>query len=122
MLNKPSFSILQNARYALEGFVDVFQNETSFKWQIVLFLGLCFLVFFLNFSFEIRALLLFITFLPPISETINSSIERTVDLVTKEFHPLAKKAKDMGSLIVFLSLICTATVWIFCLFNYFFKD
>ncbi len=35
-------------------------------------------------------------------ELINSSIENLVDLVTEEFHPLAKKAKDMAAAAVFI--------------------
>lgn len=36
-------------------------------------------------------------------ELVNSALERTVDLVTKERHPLAKQAKDMaaGAVLVF---------------------
>ncbi|MDS9201602.1 diacylglycerol kinase family protein [Streptococcus pneumoniae] len=34
---------------------------------------------------------------------VNSALERTVDLVTRERHPLAKQAKDMaaGAVLVF---------------------
>lgn len=35
-------------------------------------------------------------------ELINSSLENLVDLVTEEFHPLAKKAKDMAAAAVFI--------------------
>lgn len=35
-------------------------------------------------------------------ELINSSIENLVDLVTEEYHPLAKKAKDMAAAAVFI--------------------
>ncbi|MFP3321522.1 diacylglycerol kinase family protein [Planococcus sp. SIMBA_160] len=36
-------------------------------------------------------------------ELVNSALERTVDLVTEERHPLAKQAKDMaaGAVLVF---------------------
>ncbi len=39
------------------------------------------------------------------AETLNTAIERTVDLVTEDFHPLAKRAKDIGA----------ASVFIFCI-------
>lgn len=35
-------------------------------------------------------------------EVINSAIERTVDLITEEFHPLAKRAKDMAAAAVLI--------------------
>ncbi|MBB6445988.1 undecaprenol kinase [Bacillus benzoevorans] len=39
-------------------------------------------------------------------ELVNTAIERTVDLVTEEFHPLAKQAKDIaaGAVLVYAIL------------------
>lgn len=42
-------------------------------------------------------------------ELVNTAIESTVDLVTKEYHPLAKKAKDIASAAEFV-LAITSTV------------
>jgi diacylglycerol kinase (ATP) len=47
-----------------------------------------------------------------ISEAINSSIERVVDLVTLEHHPMAGRAKDIGSTVVLLSIIVFIIVWV----------
>ena len=46
-----------------------------------------------------------------ISEAINSSIERVVDLVTLEHHPMAGRAKDVGSTIVFLRIGLFIVTW-----------
>jgi diacylglycerol kinase (ATP) len=46
-----------------------------------------------------------------LAETINSAIERVVDLITLEHHAMAKRAKDMGSTIVFLSIFIFIIVW-----------
>lgn len=43
-------------------------------------------------------------------ELINSSIENLVDLVTDEFHPLAKKAKDMAAAAVFIFSIVSIII------------
>ncbi len=43
-------------------------------------------------------------------ELINSSIENLVDLVTEEFHPLAKKAKDMAAAAVFFLSIVSVII------------
>jgi diacylglycerol kinase (ATP) len=51
-------------------------------------------------------------FLVLIAEAINSAIERVVDLVTKEYHPMAGRAKDVGSSIVFLSIVHAFIMWI----------
>ncbi|XSZ47202.1 diacylglycerol kinase [Francisella noatunensis] len=39
------------------------------------------------------------------AEIINRAIERVVDLVTTDYHILAKKAKDAGSALVFVSFV-----------------
>ncbi len=35
-------------------------------------------------------------------EIMNTAIERTVDMVTREYHPLAKRAKDIAAAAVFI--------------------
>jgi diacylglycerol kinase (ATP) len=54
--------------------------------------------------------------LVPIVELLNSSIEATVDRISLEKHDLAKRAKDIGSAAVFLSLVNLAIVWLIILF------
>lgn len=48
-------------------------------------------------------------------ELMNTAIERVVDLVTEEFHPLAKQAKDLaaGAVLVFALGSVVAAVLIF---------
>ncbi len=46
-----------------------------------------------------------------IVETINSSIEAVTDKASPERHPLAKKAKDIGSAAVLLTRIFAALCW-----------
>jgi diacylglycerol kinase (ATP) len=50
-----------------------------------------------------------------IVELINSAIEATVDRVSIEHHPLAKRAKDIGSAAVFVALLNVLFVWGFVL-------
>ena len=46
-----------------------------------------------------------------IVELLNSAIEATVDRISIEDHDLAKRAKDIGSSAVMLSLINVVIVW-----------
>jgi diacylglycerol kinase (ATP) len=55
-------------------------------------------------------------FLPMIAEIINSAIERVVDLNTLEFHPIAKKAKDIGSLVVLINFLFMFLIWGFVIY------
>ena len=47
----------------------------------------------------------------PLAEAINSAIERVVDLVTLEHHDMAGRAKDVGSAVVFLSILIFIITW-----------
>ena len=46
-----------------------------------------------------------------IVELLNSAIEAVVDRVSAELHPLSKRAKDIGSAAVMLSLITCGLLW-----------
>jgi len=52
-----------------------------------------------------------------IVELLNSAIETVVDRVSPELHPLSKRAKDIGSAAVFMSLVNVAAVWALVLFG-----
>jgi diacylglycerol kinase (ATP) len=44
-------------------------------------------------------------------ELLNSAIEATVDRISFENHRLAKRAKDIGSAAVMLTLLNAALIW-----------
>ncbi len=114
-LNKPKHSLFKNGIYALEGFIDITKNETSFKWQLLLLSVMGLVAWILPLNFGYSSILFISLFLPILAEITNSSIERVVDLVTTDYHILAKQAKDVGATLVLMSLIVTALVWIFTL-------
>ncbi|CAD2076081.1 diacylglycerol kinase family protein [Phocicoccus pinnipedialis] len=45
-----------------------------------------------------------------ILEALNTALEETIDLVTKEYHPLAKHVKDISALAVLLACIYAVVV------------
>jgi diacylglycerol kinase (ATP) len=110
-LNKPKHNLFRNGIYALEGFVDIVKNETSFKWQLLMLFVMGVLAWILPISFAHSSILFISLFIPVLAEVINSAIERVVDLVTVDYHILAKQAKDVGATIVLLSLIVMALIW-----------
>jgi diacylglycerol kinase (ATP) len=59
-----------------------------------------------------RALLIGSVILVLIVELINAAVEATVDRISFEHHRLAKRAKDIGSAAVMLSLAGAAAVWL----------
>jgi|GEM_PF-275524 len=111
-LNKPKHSLFKNGIYALEGFIDITKNETSFKWQLLMLFVMGTIAWVLPVSFGYSSILFLSLFIPVLAEVANSALERVVDLVTKEYHILAKQAKDAGATLVLLSLIVMVLIWL----------
>lgn len=111
MRNQPKYNFFKNTSYALNGLLDLIKTETSFKIELVVVLLLLPVMLLIETSFENKALM-FVTLMGmPLAETINSAIERVVDLVTLEHHHMAGRAKDVGSAIVFLSIFTLVATW-----------
>ena len=111
-LNKPKHSLFRNGGYALEGFIDIVKNETSFKWQLLMLFVMGIVAWNLPISFSHASILFLSLFIPVLAEVANSAIERVVDLVTTDYHILAKQAKDVGATMVLLSLMLTTLIWL----------
>jgi len=111
MHNKPKHNLFKNTVYALEGLVDITKHEASFKWQILLFIIGTVVAWILPVETGYKFILSISLIIPVLAEVINSAIERVVDLVTQDYHILAKQAKDAGAAIVFLSLVTLAAIW-----------
>ncbi|WP_022850331.1 diacylglycerol kinase [Limisalsivibrio acetivorans] len=109
------FNFFKNFSYALQGLAEVVKNETSFRVEIVVFLIFQAGVFIAPLSFIHTALMSTSLFIPIVAELGNSAVERTVDLVTQDYHDLAKKAKDAASAMVFMSIVLTTVIWIWVL-------
>ena len=110
-VNKPKFSIFKNVTYALEGAKTVLKSEKSFKTQLVVIAIIGLVLLFVKLSTLAKIVLFFSTWLILIAEAFNSAIERVVDLVTQDYHELAKEAKDIGSFGVLLTFIFIAVIW-----------
>ena len=111
-LNKPKHSLYKNGMYAVEGLIDIIKNETSFKWQMLMLFVMGIVSWILPISFGYSSILFLSLFIPVLAEVANSALERVVDLVTMDYHILAKQAKDAGATLVLLSLIVTILIWI----------
>ena len=121
MHNKPQFSLFKNVGYALAGMRYTVSQEHSFRTQLLVIGLLSVGLFFAPISGLSKWILFASTWLVLIAEAFNSAIERVVDLVTKEHHPLAGQAKDIGAFGVMLSFCLTAMIWGIVLYGEFFS-
>ena len=53
-------------------------------------------------------------------ELLNTGIETAIDRIGPEWHDLSKRAKDMGSAAVLLSLVLCSGIWLAALYQRFF--
>lgn len=98
--------------YSIEGIKVAWKEESAFRQIIVLAIIFIPLGFWLGNTWESKILLILPCFISIIAELVNSAIENAVDYTGTNIHPLAKKAKDMGSAIQLVSLLLWATIWI----------
>ena len=111
MRNQPKYNFFKNTSYAITGLKDLIKTETSFKIELIITIILLPVIIFVDATLTNKALM-FISLMGMIlAETINSAIERVVDLVTLEHHHMAGRAKDVGSAIVFLSIFIFVVTW-----------
>ena len=97
--------------YSMHGLRSAFTHEEAFRQELLLALVLIPLALVLEASGPAKALMVGSLLLVLIVELLNSAIEATVDRISLESNPLAKRAKDIGSAAVLLSLVNVAVVW-----------
>ena len=101
--------------YSLDGFSAAFRHEDAFRQEVVLALVLIPLALASPASGTGKAVMVGSVLLVLIVELLNSGIEAITDRVSLENHELAKRAKDMGSAAVMLSLANVPAMWLLVL-------
>jgi diacylglycerol kinase (ATP) len=103
--------------YSLDGLRAAFRHEDAFRQEVFLAALLIPAAFFLPAGGLGKALMVAAVLLVLIVELLNSAVEAAVDRISLENHKLAKRAKDIGSAAVFLSLLNVPVVWLLVLFG-----
>jgi diacylglycerol kinase (ATP) len=102
--------ILHASGYSLEG-LRAGWHETAFRQEAILAILMLPAAFWLGRTWVEVALLAAVVALVLITELLNTGIETAIDRIGPEWHALSKRAKDMGSAAVMLSLVLCAAVW-----------
>ena len=97
--------------YSRDGPAAAWKNEAAFREEVLLAAIALPLALFLAQTGVDRALLIGSILFILIVEILSSAVEAVVDKASPEHHELAKRAKDMGSAAVLLSLLNAAVVW-----------
>jgi diacylglycerol kinase (ATP) len=97
--------------YSMAGFRAAFKHEDAFRQEVLLACVLVPAAILLTDQALARALMIGSVLLVLVVELVNSAIEATVDRISLEDHQLAKRAKDIGSAAVFVSLVNVVIIW-----------
>lgn len=105
--------------YSFAGLASAFRTEPAFRLEVAGAAVLVPIAVALPATLVQYALLLGAVLLVLVVELLNSAVEATVDRISLEDHELARKAKDIGSAAVFVSLVNCAVVWGLVLYDIF---
>lgn len=110
--------ILNALGYSFEGMGSALKHESAFRQEFLLAVLLIPLAIFLPVGLLGMALMISSIFLVLIIELMNSAVEWVVDYISLDKHPYAKRAKDMASGAVFLSLANAGLIWTLVLIHH----
>jgi len=111
--------VLRATGYSIEGLKTAYRGESAFRQESFLAVVMLPAAFILGATWIEVAVLAGSVLLVLIVELLNSGIEAAIDRVSLELHDLSKRAKDLASAAVFLSLLLCAGVWITALLHRF---
>lgn len=97
------FEFLGSFRYAWDGLVYVFRSQRNFRVHLVVALLVAALGLWLGLPTTSWAVLAVTVGIVLVAEIFNTAAEALVDLVSPDYHPLAKQVKDLtaGAVLVF---------------------
>lgn len=110
--------IIHAGGYSVEG-LKAGWGETAFRQETIAAIFLVPLAFWLGDNWVETTLLAGTVLIVMIVELLNTGIETAIDRIGPEWHALSKRAKDMGSAAVLLSLLLCCGVWIAALLQRF---
>lgn len=114
--NRKGFHRMWHATgYSLAGLRDGW-GETAFRQEVLAAMVMLPAAILLGTNWMEVAVLCACVVAVMVVELLNTAIEATVDRIGLEWHPLSKRAKDMGSAAVLLSLLLCIGVWMAALY------
>ena len=111
--------VIHATGYSISGLTTAYRGESAFRQEFWLAVVLVPLAFWVGHGWLEVAMLAGSVLLVLIVELLNSGIEAAIDRVSFEWHDLSKRAKDLASAAVFLSLMLCGGVWCAALWHRF---
>ena len=89
--------------HASRGIVTAAREQQNLRIHLCVILPVVIFGVYLDLTAVEWAIIILTIGVVVVAELLNTAIEYTVDLVSPEFHPLAKKAKDVAAAAVLMS-------------------
>jgi diacylglycerol kinase (ATP) len=109
--------VIRATGYSMAGLAAAYRGESAFRQEFWLAVVMLPFAPWLGRGWVEVALLAGTVMLVLIVELLNSAIEAAIDRVSYELHDLSRRAKDIASAAVFLSLLLCAAVWLAALWQ-----
>lgn len=101
---------LKGFQYAMEGILHCARHERNFKIHLSAMVLVVIAAIWTGLSYVEWFIIIMLIGAVLALEMINTAIERTIDVITDEFHPLAKQAKDVAAGAVLIIAIASAII------------
>jgi undecaprenol kinase len=101
---------IESCRFAFAGLAYCIRTQRNFRIHLAIALVVTLAGIFFGLSWVEWAVVAILVVVVLAAEMVNTMVEALVDLVTQEYHPLAKAAKDVAAGVVLLSAIGSVVV------------
>jgi diacylglycerol kinase (ATP) len=118
---KPS-GWLESVNCAIEGILWAARSQPHLRYHFLAAVAVLLLALFFRISTLEFILLAFTVTLVIFAELINTALEVLVDMVSPEFHPLARRAKDVAAGAVLVASVGAALIGYLALSRYLFPS
>lgn len=98
-------TVFHSLKYAWHGIRTAVSHEKVFRIELAFAVAVTVAGFVLNISRTEAAIVTICCTLVLSAECLNSALERIVDIVSPEFHPIAKQIKDLAAAAVLITAI-----------------
>lgn len=103
--------VLHAFTYSVDG-LKTGWKEPAFRQEAILAIPLVPLAFVVGSNWMETATLIAVVVFVMVTELLNTDIEAAIDRIGPEWHAISKRAKDLGSAAVLLSLLLCGGVWL----------
>lgn len=102
--------LIKSFNFAISGVITALKSEPNMKIHFFISFVVLFMSLFFNFS-RVELILLLLTIGMVITaEMFNTAAEKTIDLITEEYHPIAKLVKDVAAGAVLVTSVIAVIV------------